>query len=520
MRSLLTSLSSIGVLSTDDELTANKKRFVVLEAVLMSCGGVLWGGICLVLDKLGPSTIPFGYVLLSAINIFLFHRFRWFAFTQGFQTGISLLLPFMFQWYLGGFYASGGVMIWSLLSLAASLSYSSSRSSIMWMCTYVFLTIITGLFDEKFRMWFPSDYDMSLSIDLITVNISIVSALIFVLVIFYVNENKKSYETIKDAQQMLIQSEKMAALGQLSAGIAHEINTPLGAIKALAMESSVIGKDYMKLVLDLQKDIGANKISELLEFIQNHEINLEYLTAKEERLYRSKLREELIHSGFEPANVLAQKLCQISIFQLPGVLANLNPKQFNQVVEVLFIHYNLAKNNHTTSVSVEKASRIVRALKMNLHSGEADAAEKFNLKESLDTVLTIYQNQLKIGVKVVMEVADDIEIVGFQDELGQVWTNLIVNACQAMDFQGVLTIKAVVVHDVIKISVADTGCGIPDEFKGKIFEPFFYTKKIGEGSGLGLDIVKNIVQRNSGKIYFHSELNKGSEFCVELPRPK
>ena len=102
MRSLLASLSRIGVHSSDDELTANKKRFVVLEAVLMSCGGILWGGICLFLDKTGPSIIPFGYVVLSAINIFLFKQYRWFAFTQGFQTGISLLLPFMFQWYLGG----------------------------------------------------------------------------------------------------------------------------------------------------------------------------------------------------------------------------------------------------------------------------------------------------------------------------------------------------------------------------------------------------------------------------------
>ena len=520
MQGLINIISNIGILASDDELTANKKRFVVLEAVLMSGGGILWGAICLALHKTGPSIIPFGYVFLSAINIVLFQRFSWFAFTQGFQTGISLLLPFMFQWYLGGFYASGGVMIWSLLSLAASLSYSSARASIIWLCTYVLLTMITGFYDDKFRMWFPTDYDMSLSIDLITINISIVSVLIFVLVIFYVNENKKSYETIKDAQQMLIQSEKMAALGQLSAGIAHEINTPLGAIKALSMESIMLGKNYMKLVLDLQENIAANKMAEIQEFIQRHRINLEYLTSKEERLYRSKLRDELVVRGFEPSNALALKLCQINIFQLPEVLVNLSPKQFALVVEVLFVHYNLEKNNYTTSVSVEKASRIVRALTMYMHSGEGETPEKFNLKESLDTVLTIYQNQLKAGVKVVMEVPSDLIILGFQDELSQVWTNLIVNACQAMEFQGVLTITAIKRDDIIKISFADTGCGIPDEFKERIFEPFFSTKKIGEGSGLGLDIVRNIVQRNSGRIYFQSELNRGSVFYIDLPSPK
>ena len=163
-------------------------------------------------------------------------------------------------------------------------------------------------------MLFPSDYDISLSIKLITINISIVSALIFVLVIFYVNENKRSYETIKDAHQMLIHSEKMAALGQLSAGIAHEINTPLGAIKALTLESNLLTKDYMKLVLELQEEIGSERMNELLEFIQTHRVNHEYFTSREERLYRTTLHQELVNLGFEPANMLAQKLCQIKIF--------------------------------------------------------------------------------------------------------------------------------------------------------------------------------------------------------------
>lgn len=207
-------------------------------------------------------------------------------------------------------------------------------------------------------------------------------------------------------------------------------------------------------------------------------------------------------------------------FQLPEFLIKSSPKQFSLLVELLFTHYYLEKNNHTTSVSVEKASRIVRALKMYLHSSPSETAEKFNLKESLDTVLTIYQNQLKIGVKVNLEVSNDISVIGLQDEISQVWTNIIVNACQAMNFKGNLTIQAMKSDGIVKISFTDTGCGIPDEIKEKIFDPFFSTKKIGEGSGLGLDIVRNIVLRNSGRIYFHSELNRGSVFYIELPCPK
>ena len=516
--SLIQKINKIGILETDDGIEANKKRFVVYESILMSFGGILWGIICLFLNRVEQSIIPFSYVILSSINVALFSRFKWFKLTQGFQTGISLLLPFLFQWHLGGFYASGGVMIWALLSLAASLSYSNTRTSVIWLITYVILTAFSGLFDSVFASWFPFENDMSFSITLISMNIAVVSTLIFVLVIFYVSENNRSYAKVKDAQQMIIQSEKLAALGQLSAGIAHEINTPLGAIKAVAQESNAMGRSLVNNLLELYRTLQPQEIDTLLEILANHKIKNEFLTTREERPLRMMLQKELEERGVDHASLIANKLCQINIYEIDSRLDKLIGAKFQLIVDTLHLLFLEQKNNHTTLTSVEKASRIVRALRMYLHTSESNAPERYNLRESLDTVLTIYHNQIKHGIRVAIDVSEDIEMIGFSEEIGQVWTNLIVNACQAMNFSGTLVIKATEKNSIAHISITDTGCGIPAEIGDRIFDAFYSTKKIGEGSGLGLDIVKNIVLKHNGKIYFESQVGVGTTFHIELPK--
>ncbi len=517
LRNLIEKINLIGIDKADDSLSINRKRFVVYEAILMSFGGILWGVICLLIDKSAQAITPFTYVLLSTINIYFFSKKKNFSFTQGFQTGISLLLPFIFQWHLGGFYASGGVMIWSLLSLAASLSYSNVKTSIYWLVTYVILVIFSGIFDENFYLLFPSDYDIQFSIGLITMNVAVVSVLIFLLVIFYVVENTRSLEQVKKTQNLLLQSEKLAALGQLSAGIAHEINTPFGAIKAISNESIVLSRELLNSFYTLCHQFDQKEVDRLIEFISKYNSKEGYLSTAEQRAYRKALENELAVYSVPNSRILAEKLVQIQIYSIPSELEDLLKRYPNEVIEVLHRILMIRRNNESILAAVDKASRIVTALKMYLHSSEEGKMTRFNLLNSINTVLTIYSNQLKQGVETHLTIPEDIDLYGYEDQINQVWTNIIVNACQAMQFNGKLTITSVVNGNIVCVAITDSGGGIDPALGNKIFDAFFSTKKIGEGSGLGLDIVKRIIEKHRGRIYYKSEPSNGTTFFVELP---
>jgi len=168
-------------------------------------------------------------------------------------------------------------------------------------------------------------------------------------------------------------------------------------------------------------------------------------------------------------------------------------------------------------LAVEKATKVVFALKKYVHRSVVGEKVPTDIIDGIETVLTLYQNQLKHGIEV-MKKYDKLPSVSCdQDEMNQVWTNLIHNAIQAMNNKGILKITVLNKDDIVTISIADNGCGIEPDVHDKVFEPFFTTKKQGEGSGLGLDIVKKIIDKHNGKIAFQSELGKGTEFTVELP---
>lgn len=512
MNVLIEKINKIGILPNEDELIKNHKRFVVYEAIAMSFGGILWGTICLSIGKYSQSIIPYGYVILSILNLSYFHYSKKFQIVQGFQTFISMFLPFLFQWSLGGFYASGGVMLWALLSLAASLSYSDLKASMVWLFLYIFLTIISGLLDYYY---FTAGFGLEIS--LLTLNVCVISFFILLLIVFYVRENSKSYFKLRDTHQMLIHNEKLAALGQLSAGIAHEINTPLGAIKAFAEEATISNKDLIDSLCELNQDLSPSEFQTLLKVIKSHSPSQDFKSTKEEREKRNTLQKILDDNNIHNSRSVAQKLVQIDIYELNEDLLLLKGESFEKVVHVLNVIFLSEKNNMTVKIAVEKASRIIQALKMYLHTNQTRTPEKYSLKESINTVLTIYQNQIKHGININVEIPELPPLEGFMEEINQVWTNLLVNACQAMNFSGDLYIKAENKINYIEVSIRDSGCGIPDEIKDKIFTPFFSTKERGHGSGLGLDIVKKIIEKHNGKIFFKSVINEGTTFFIQLP---
>jgi PAS domain S-box-containing protein len=325
-------------------------------------------------------------------------------------------------------------------------------------------------------------------------------------------------DNLTQTQEQLVQSEKMAALGQLIAGVAHEINTPLGAIKASVgnMKDSLESTRYILLSL-LQGKTKDNieLYSKALDLAQKGRSDY---SSREKRELKREIRKKLKEQNIESYEIIADLLTYLEIFNKVDEIIEL--LRIDDAVEVLTnvrSSISLVKNTNTISIASEKASKVVFALKKYAHRDSLGEKVPTDIVDGIETVLTLYDNQIKQGISLVKDYAELPLTMCYQDEINQVWTNLIQNAIQAMSINGTLTIKALADEKFIEVSISDTGEGIEPTIKDKIFEPFFTTKPQGEGSGLGLDIVKKILDKHNGKILVESKLGEGSTFTIKLP---
>lgn len=518
MKEILANISRIGIKPTDDDNTILRKQFLMYQGLSMSCGGLLWGALALAFKYPTQSIIPFGYTYITLANFYFFAKYKNFKISRNVQTSISLCLPFLFQWVMGGYSASGGVMLWAVLALTSSVTYQDIKSSVFWLVAFIALTLISLIFDPYFQQQFDMHLDKSVSVIFLVVNIVCVSGIVFALVLYFTVMNVTNMEKLRQTYTKLMNSEKLAVLGQISAGVAHEVNTPLGAIKSSAEESSIAFHEAIINLPRMLKEMTHDEKDIFVEFLTSVAPEGQALSTKEEREKRKYLREKLEELNIENARFISDRLVQVGIYDTsPQMVALSKLEHFDGLVMIVYNLLNQQKNNETIKLAVEKASRIVKALKTYLHTTGSNEPEPTNIVDNIETVLTIYHNRLKQGVTVIKEYEEVPEISVHPDQISQVWTNLIVNAVQAMGNIGTLTIGVKKENEYIVVSIQDTGKGIPKEIQQKIFDPFFTTKVSGEGTGLGLDIIKRILDDHLAQISFDSTVGVGTTFYVKLP---
>ena len=329
----------------------------------------------------------------------------------------------------------------------------------------------------------------------------------------------RTLQELQATQEELIQSEKMASLGQLIAGVAHEINTPMGAIRASIENITQALDSSLHQLPQLFQTISPQRQADFFALLELSCQQSEPLSFREERKRKRAIVKALEARGIETSNpqALAATLVQLGMTadfdRFEELLGDSDLELILDAARSQVIQY---KNSENIKLAVERASKIVFALKIYAHPGDSGKMTKAQVTDGIDVVLTIYHNQIKQGIEVIKNYTNVPPIFCYPSELNQVWTNLIHNAIQAMNNQGRLEISVSQKDGGVLVCLTDSGCGIPTDIQAKIFQPFFTTKPAGEGSGLGLDIIQKIVDKHQGAIQVASVPGQ-TTFSIWLP---
>lgn len=277
-------------------------------------------------------------------------------------------------------------------------------------------------------------------------------------------ETQQAHDELKLAQKQLVQSEKLAAIGQLAAGIAHEINNPTG----------FIGSNISTLD-NYMADI--TKIFRVMETLKT--------AIKEGDLEKAKKIEKEVG-------------------------------ELEKETDIAYIFSDVDNLLRESKEGVVRIANIVRDLKVFSHVQE-DVFIPSDLCKIIDGVINIVWNEIKYKAELKKNYTAGLSVICNPQQIGQVFINILVNAVQAIKEKGIISVKTYAENGFACIEISDTGCGIPKENLSKIFDPFFTTKEPGKGTGLGLGISAAIMKKHDGQIKVESEPGKGTTFTISLP---
>lgn len=326
-------------------------------------------------------------------------------------------------------------------------------------------------------------------------------------------------EELHQSQRELMRLEKMAAIGRQAARAAHEINMPLGAIQSSVQNIDAFLESGLFQLPAFLETLDQQRRRDFLNFLRHSKGLSQPTGARNKRQIKRKLRRQLEQEGVADAEGAADALADIGLADITDSLRPLlKAPEFRDIIDKVYQLIMLQRSFQTIAAAAQQAAKVASALVSYARYDPNPQKQTINIVESIETILMLYHNQFKHGVELVRQYGDAPLIECYPDQLNQVWTNLIHNALQAMDNQGRLEISVSLDkrQKEMMVRIIDNGPGIAPDVRPHIFEPFFTTKPAGKGSGLGLDIVKQIIDKHDGAIRAESSPGR-TAFTVTLP---
>ncbi len=282
------------------------------------------------------------------------------------------------------------------------------------------------------------------------------------------NKLDKTLARLKTTQSQILQAEKMASIGQLAAGVAHEINNPIGFI--------------------------SSNLDALNDYMTDFDTLLQHF---------QKLEKTLKESNQE--NLSSEIKKQIQTIS-----------DYEEEIEVDYLKDDIPELLKDCKEGTGRVGKIVGDLKSFAHPGN-DEQMLIDINKGLESTLNVVNNEIKYKATVSKEFGEIPLVEGYPQKLNQVFMNILVNAAQSIKEKGEIKIVTKQKGNYVAVSISDNGCGIEKDHLSKIFDPFFTTKEIGKGTGLGMNIAYNIIKEHKGKIDIKSQVGKGTVFTIILP---
>jgi len=282
-------------------------------------------------------------------------------------------------------------------------------------------------------------------------------------------ELERTVEQLRATQAQIIQTEKMASIGQLAAGVAHEINNPTAFVSSNLGTLSRYQVDLLRLVETYEQIL-----SELAE------------------CPTTPPSTESIANAMDQARKLTEE------------------------VDLEFMREDFADLIEESQEGTERIKKIVADLKDFAHPGDQRRIES-DINQGLDSTINIVWNEIKYNSTLEKDYAPLPPVLCYSQQINQVFMNLLINASHAIENDGLIKVRTRHTDGQVLVQISDNGCGIPEEIQSQIFDPFFTTKDVGKGTGLGLSMSYSIIEKHNGRIEVESKEGEGTTFSIYLP---